>query len=79
MKRVLLAEIMHETNTFNRIPTVKADFETRYWHEGLEQALALAGTNTEIAGFLEAAEKNGWEMVVPLAASASPSGPMRGR
>ncbi|MDX1716477.1 MAG: M81 family metallopeptidase [Anderseniella sp.] len=76
MTRVLLAEIMHETNTFNRIATVKADFETRYWHEGLEQARVLADTNTEIAGFLEAAQRHGWDMVVPLAASASPSGPM---
>jgi microcystin degradation protein MlrC len=76
MTRVLLAEIMHETNTFNRIATVKADFETRYWHEGLEQARVLADTNTEIAGFLEAAGRYGWDMVVPLAASASPSGPM---
>ena len=49
--RILLAEIMHETNTFNRIATVKADFETRYWHEGSQAASALAGTNTEIAGF----------------------------
>ena len=54
--RILLAEIMHETNTFNRIATVKADFETRYWHEGSEAASALAGTNTEIAGFIEAAQ-----------------------
>jgi microcystin degradation protein MlrC len=76
MTRVLLAEIMHETNTFNRIATVKADFETRYWHEGLEQARVLADTNTEIAGFLEAAGRYGWDMAVPLAASASPSGPM---
>lgn len=75
-RKVLLAEIMHETNTFNRIATVKADFETRYWHEGTEAASALAGTNTEIAGFIEAAEQFDWMLEVPLAASASPSGPM---
>ena len=76
MRRVLLAEIMHETNTFNRIATTKADFETRYWHEGLEAALVLKDTNTEIGGFIEAAGAHGWELTVPLAASASPSGPM---
>ena len=76
MKRVLLAEIMHETNTFNRIATTKADFETRYWHEGLEAASVLADTNTEIGGFIEAADSYGWELTLPLAASASPSGPM---
>ena len=76
MKRVLLAEIMHETNTFNRIATTKADFETRYWHEGLEAASVLKDTNTEIGGFIEAAADYGWELTVPLSASASPSGPM---
>ncbi|MEM9472993.1 MAG: M81 family metallopeptidase [Pseudomonadota bacterium] len=74
--KVLLAEIMHETNTFNRIATVKADFETRYWHEGTKATSALAGTNTEIAGFIEAAEQYDWALEIPLAASASPSGPM---
>ncbi len=75
-RRILLAEIMHETNTFNRIATVKSDFETRYWHEGLEAARALAATNTEVGGFLEAADKYDWSLEVPLVASASPSGPM---
>ena len=75
-RKVLLAEIMHETNTFNRIATVKADFETRYWHEGMQAASALAGTNTEIAGFIEAAQNYDWSLEIPLAASASPSGPM---
>ncbi len=74
--KVVLAEIMHETNTFNRIATVKADFETRYWHEGSKAASQLAGTNTEIAGFIEAAQKYDWALEIPLAASASPSGPM---
>jgi len=77
-RNVLLAEIMHETNTFNRIATVKADFEARYWHEGLEAASTLTGTNTEIAGFIEAAIAYDWSLSIPLAASASPSGPMAG-
>lgn len=77
-RNVLLAEVMHETNTFNRIATVKADFETRYWHEGTEAASALEGTNTEIAGFIQAAIEYDWSLTIPLAASASPSGPMAG-
>ncbi|MGB7206931.1 MAG: M81 family metallopeptidase [Anderseniella sp.] len=75
-KRVLLAEIMHETNTFNRVFTTRSDFETRYWHEGFAAAAVLADTNTEIAGFMEAARAYGWSLDIPLAASASPSGPM---
>ncbi len=78
MRNILLAEIMHETNTFNRIATVKADFETRYWLEGSKAASRLAGTNTEVAGFIEAAMQHDWSLTIPLAASASPSGPMAG-
>lgn len=77
-RKVLLAEIMHETNTFNRIATVKADFEARYWHEGTKAAFALTDTNTEIAGFIDAARTYDWSLDIPLAASASPSGPMAG-
>ncbi len=73
---ILLAEIMHETNTFNRIPTTRADFDTRYWHEGADVARRLADTNTEICGVLAAAAERGWHVTHPLAASASPSGPM---
>ena len=75
-RTVLLAEIMHETNTFNRIPTTQADFETRYWLEGDDIPRALAGTNTEMCAFIDAASERGWTAVHPLAASASPSGPM---
>lgn len=76
--RILLAEIMHESNTFNTIPTTKADFATRYWLEGDAIAEHLAGTNTEIWGVLEAGKLRGWQITLPFAASASPSGPMAG-
>ena len=75
-RTILLAEIMHETNTFNRIATRKADFLTRYWLEGAQVGPRLAGTNTEVCGFLDAAAARGWTVETPLAASASPSGPM---
>lgn len=77
-RSILLAEIMHETNTFNRTATTRKDFAARYWLEGDEVPAGLAGTNTEICGFLDAASERGWEVVHPLAASASPSGPMAG-
>ncbi len=75
-RRVLLAEIMHESNTFNRIPTTRSDFESRYFLTGEAIPAALADTNTEICGFLDAAREFDWDVVHPLAASASPSGPM---
>lgn len=76
LRRILLAEIMHESNTFNRIATTKADFATRYWLEGNDISAELEGTNTEVWGFLEAGRERGWEITHPFAASASPSGPM---
>jgi microcystin degradation protein MlrC len=75
-RQILLAEIMHETNTFNTIATTRDDFAARYWLEGEEVADKLANTNTEICGFLEAARHYDWQVTLPLAASASPSGPM---
>ena len=75
-RRILLAEIMHESNTFNRIATTKADFATRYWLEGDEIPRELEDTNTEIWGVLEAGRQFGWDITHPFAASASPSGPM---
>ncbi len=75
-RRILLAEIMHESNTFNRIATTRADFATRYWLEGEEIPCELEDTNTEIWGFLEAGRRLGWDITHPFAASASPSGPM---
>ena len=72
-RRILLAEIMHESNTFNEIATTKADFAGRYWLEGAEIATSLAGTNTEVWGVLEAGKRLGWEITHPFAASASPS------
>ena len=78
-KNILLAEIMHETNTFNRIPTTRQDFDARYWLEGDEVGRGLKNTNTEICGFLDAAGDRGWQVTTPLAASASPSGQMAER
>lgn len=75
-KRVLLAEIMHESNSFNRIPTRRADFDSRYFWQDATVAEELAGTNTEMCGLLSSARRFGWRVSHPLAASASPSGPM---
>jgi microcystin degradation protein MlrC len=76
---ILLAEIMHETNTFNRIATTRADFDARYWLEGDEIPGHLTNTNTEICGALATAAERGWHVTHPLAASASPSGPLAAR
>lgn len=78
-RHILLAEIMHESNTFNQIATTRQDFESRYYLTGPEIPKLLADTNTEIWGVLEAARQCGWRVTHPFAASASPSGPMAGK
>lgn len=76
-KRVLVGAILHETNTFNVVPTRLADFAGRYLVFGEEEARArLAGTGTEVGGFLQAAAAHGWEIVLPVAAACGPSGPL---
>ncbi|SEO91635.1 Microcystin degradation protein MlrC, contains DUF1485 domain [Salinihabitans flavidus] len=73
--RIAIGCVLHETNSFNRRLTGLADFASRYLFEG-SAPTDLAGTNTEIAGFLDAAEAHGWEAVPLLAASCAPSGPL---
>ncbi|WP_436644347.1 M81 family metallopeptidase [Microbaculum sp. FT89] len=76
-KRVLAGAILHETNTFNAIPTRLADFAGRYLLYGTDAARArLAGTATEIGGLLRAADLHGWDIVVAVAAAGGPSGPL---
>ncbi|MGI9480764.1 MAG: M81 family metallopeptidase [Hyphomicrobiales bacterium] len=75
-RHIFLCEIMHESNTFNRIATVKEDFLARYYLTGDDIPRKLKDTNTEVCGVLEAAKNFGWKVTHPLAASASPSGPM---
>lgn len=73
--RVLIAGFKHETNTFSKMPADMAAYKARQFHAG-EEAMraAYTGTNTEIAGFLDACEKYGWEPVLAVAADATPSG-----
>jgi len=71
---VLSAQIAHETNTFSVLPTGLADFRTRQLYEGDDIARVMSGTRTEMAAHIEAASRYGWQLVQPLAASATPSG-----
>lgn len=75
--RLLLASFKHETNTFSPVPT---PFE-RFFRDGAvlcgtEAIAARRGTGTALGGFIEVAQRHGAEMVVPVVAEASPSGPV---
>ena len=46
--RVLIAQFMHETNTFSVLPTTLDDYRRRWLVMGEELATRFAGTRTEI-------------------------------
>jgi microcystin degradation protein MlrC len=72
--RVAVAELKQETNTFSPLPSNLESFEREgYLLRGHEVLRRLAGTNTEIGGFLQAAQRCGFH-VVPLMAAWALSG-----
>ena len=72
--KVLIAGFKHETNTFSSLPTSLDSYQARGLYRGEEMRAALAGTNTEIAGFIDACERYDWEPVFGAAGDATPSG-----
>lgn len=74
MPRILTAQLAHETNTFSRRPTGVDEFLSYRYAVGPAVFEQQRGTNSEIAGFLDVAEAEGWELVPAIAASACPSG-----
>ena len=74
MKRILLAQIMHETNTFSILPTGEEAYRRRYLVTGEKILSQFKGTSTELGGFIDAAEEYGWTPVPAIAANATPSG-----
>jgi len=71
--RLLIAMMKHETNTFSPVPTPLARFGPLY---GQAAVRAYRGTGTGLGAYLDLAEREGAEIVVPIAAGASPSGPV---
>ncbi len=77
MTRIAVGGFLHETNTFAPTKATFADFQ----HGGGWPAMAqgadvlkvMRGINVGLAGFVEAAEANGWEMIATIACGASPS------
>ncbi|MCC6469368.1 MAG: M81 family metallopeptidase [Alphaproteobacteria bacterium] len=72
--RILVGQVKHETNTFSRLPTDLDSYARRLLVYGDDMFQRLAGTRTEIGGFLQAARRNGWTLVPTVAADATPSG-----
>ena len=73
-RRVLVAEFMHETNTFSVQLTDEDAFHNSSFYLGQEIRTAFEGTRTSLGAAFEAAAKFDWDVVHPLATSANPSG-----
>ena len=76
--KLVIAQMKHETNTYSPVPTPLARFATGGGvpPEGDAVLAAYKGTGAAIAAFIALAEQAGAQMVLPIAASAWPSGPV---
>ncbi|MEE8275031.1 MAG: M81 family metallopeptidase [Alphaproteobacteria bacterium] len=76
--RLVIAMMRHETNTFSPVPTMLKSFAHASGMDapvsGDEAIAVFGGTNNPLAAFLDLAREEGAEVVVPVAADASPSG-----
>jgi microcystin degradation protein MlrC len=75
--RLLIAMMKHETNTFSPVPTPLA----RFGHGpgplyGDAAVRAYRGTGSGLGAYLDLAEREGAEVVLPIAAGAPPSRPV---
>ena len=73
-KRILTAQIKHETNTFSILPTTLDSYRARVLYEGADVLSNLENTNNEIAGVIDIARAEGWTLIPVIAADATPSG-----
>jgi len=75
LMKFVIAMMKHETNTFSPIPTPFEAFNRNGGpHRGQAVIDAWRGTNHAIAAFIDLAEKEGAEIVTPIAGSAEPGG-----
>ena len=76
--RVLTAEVAHESNTFSRVATDEQAFRNTCFLVGDDAITTRADHNTELAGFVDIANKYEWQLDHVLSASAGPSGKVTG-
>jgi microcystin degradation protein MlrC len=71
--RLLIAMMKHETNTFSPVPTPLARFAPLYGEAAIR---AFRGTGTGLGAYLDLAERERADIVLPIAAGAPPSRPV---
>jgi microcystin degradation protein MlrC len=76
-KRLAVARLWHEGNSFSPLRTGPEDFRAREWVEPPQVLEYYRGTATEMGGLVDFLDGNSdWEAKVVLAAAAPPSGPV---
>jgi microcystin degradation protein MlrC len=77
MTRIAVGGFLHETNTFAPTKATHADFvHGGGWPamaQGADVLKVMRDINVGLAGFVKAAEANGWELVSTISCGASPS------
>jgi microcystin degradation protein MlrC len=77
MTRIAVGGFLHETNTFAPTKATYADFvHGGGWPamaQGADVLKTMRHINVGLAGFVEAADANGWELVPTISCGASPS------
>ncbi|MFM8328022.1 MAG: M81 family metallopeptidase, partial [Pirellulaceae bacterium] len=78
MKRIGIAALLHESNTFLATPTTESHFRADLWLEGSAMVDQLAATQHELGGFLQhllPEQQAGRVAIEPLVAlRATPAG-----
>jgi len=72
--KVVTAEFLHETNTFNVHKTNLSSFEADTLLIGDDKLSARGQANTGLAGCIDCSRKFGWQMKHAVSAHAGPSG-----
>lgn len=73
-KRIVLGTFSHETNVLSNIKTDLSEFRKRHLFHGDEIPTHFRGTKTAAGGLIDGCERNGFEFVETVHASATPSG-----
>jgi microcystin degradation protein MlrC len=74
LKRLVLGTFSHETNVLSNIETDLTEFQKRHLIYGNEIPAHFRGTKTAAGGLIDGCERNGFEFIETVHASATPSG-----
>ena len=76
-RRIAVARLWLEVNSFSPVPTVLEDFQAKEWLRGPDTLKTFAGTPTELGAVAAFAKAHpDWEVHVLRCAAAEPGGPM---